>query len=343
MAVWRLAQPSPGAMIPHMIEKRPLNVAIAGAGHFGRFHALQAARHKREYLVGLYDPDHERARTVAQETGTVVFRDYKELLKQCDAVLVASPAETHYRLARQALEAGRHVMVEKPLASTKTEGEALVRYAEEQGCILQVGHLLRYSAEHQAISTRIKHPLYIEATRIAPYKERGTDVSVVLDLMIHDLDFILSLVDSPILHIDAMGAAVSSTHEDIANARVRFENGCVASITASRVSFKTERKMRLFAQEGYLSADFMSRKLTFINRDEGTPLPSSNGFKRQSLHWKEHDNLAAEHDAFVASCLDGTPVMVDGRAGLRALDAALRVGEEIQAAQGLIRRAGLID
>ncbi len=330
-------------MIAHMIERRPLNVAIAGAGYFGRFHALQASRHRREHLVGLYDSDYIRAQTVSQEAGAIAFKAYEDLLKQCDAVFIASPAETHYRLAQQALEAGRHVMVEKPLASTREEGAELVRYAEEQGCILQVGHLLRYSAEHHAISNRIKHPLYIEATRIAPYKERGTDVSVVLDLMIHDLDFILSLVDSPIVHIDAMGAAVSSAHEDIANARVRFENGCVASITASRISFKTERKMRLFAQEGYLSADFMSRKLTFINRDKGILLPSSNGFRRQSLHWKEHDNLAAEHDAFVASCLDGAPVMVDGQAGLRALDAALRVGEEIRAAQALVRQAGLID
>lgn len=326
-----------------MKKKQVLDVAIVGAGYFGRFHALQAARHRRENLVGLYDPVLERATAVARETGTSVFRDYEQLLEQCEAVIIASPAETHHGLARQALEAGCHVLVEKPLASTKEEGEELVRCAGMRGRILQVGHLLRYSAEHEAISTRIKHPLYIEATRIAPYKKRGTDVSVVLDLMIHDLDFILSLVDSPILHIDAMGAAVSSVHEDIANARVRFENGCVASITASRISFRTERKMRLFAQEGYLSADFVGRKLTFINRHEGLPLPDGNGFRRQSVHWKEHDNLAAEHGAFVASCLDGKPVIVDGRAGLRALEAALQVSREIQAAQDVIRRSGLID
>lgn len=330
-------------MILMMKKRQTLDVAIVGAGYFGRFHALQATRHERENLVGLYDPNHDRALVVARETGTSVFRDYESLLTQCEAVIIASPAETHYHLARQALEAGCHVLVEKPLSSTGCEGEALVRCAEETGRVLQVGHLLRYSAEHHAISTRIRHPLYIEATRIAPYKERGTDVSVVLDLMIHDLDFILSLVDSPILHIDAMGAAVSSAHEDIANARVRFENGCVASITASRISLKTERKMRLFAQEGYLSADFMSRKLVFINRHEGMPLPGGNGFRRQSVHWKDHDNLAAEHDAFVASCLDGAAVTVDGKAGLRALDAALRVGKEIRAAQDMVRRSGLID
>lgn len=326
-----------------MKKKQVLDVAIVGAGYFGRFHALQAARHRRENLVGLYDPDQNHAATVAREVNTSVFRDYGQLLEQCEAVIIASPAETHHSLARQALEAGCDVLVEKPLASTKEEGEELVHHAEMQKRVLQVGHLLRYSAEYKAISTRIKHPLYIEATRIAPYKERGTDVSVVLDLMIHDLDFILSFVDSPILHIDAMGAAVSSVHEDIANARVRFENGCVASITASRISFKTERKMRLFAQEGYLSADFVNRKLAFINRHEGLLLPDGNGFRRQSVHWKDHDNLAAEHDAFVASCLDGEAVTVDGRAGLRALEAALQVGREIQVAQDVARRSGLID
>ncbi|MBA5727016.1 oxidoreductase [Bombella sp. TMW2.1889] len=330
-------------MLRAMKNRQVLDVAIVGAGYFGRFHALQAARHEREQLVGLYDPDQIRALTVAQEVGAAVFRTYESLLERCKAVIIASPAETHHRLARQALEAGCHVLVEKPLASTEEEGEELVRCASRQRRVLQVGHLLRYSAEHAAIRSRIKHPLYIEATRIAPYKTRGTDVSVVLDLMIHDLDFILSLVDSPILDIDAMGATVSSPSEDIANARVRFENGCVASITASRISFKTERKMRLFAQEGYLSADFVGRKLVFINRETGLTLPEANGFRRESVHWKEHDNLAAEHDAFVASCLDGKRIVVDGRAGLRALEAALLVGRKIKAAQEMIRRSGLID
>lgn len=329
-------------MVNPMMEKRVLNVAVVGAGYFGRFHALHSAKHAREALIGLYDSDNLRAQEVAREVGTTVFEDYETVLQQCDAVIIAAPAEAHYSLARQALEAGCHVLVEKPLASTRQDGEALVRCADDKGLVLQVGHLLRYSAEYEAINTRIKHPLYIEATRIAPYKLRGTDVSVVLDLMIHDLDLILALVESPILHIDAMGAAVSSTHEDIANARVQFANGCVASITASRISFKTERKMRLFSQEGYLSADFTSRTLSFINRKEGLIMPGSGGFRRQSVQWRDHDNLAAEHDAFVASCLDGKPVIVDGDAGLRALDAALRVGEDMQRARRLLQSSGLL-
>jgi predicted dehydrogenase len=179
-------------------------------------------------------------------------------------VIIASPADTHFDLAARALRAGCHVLVEKPLAATLDQADALMALAAGAGRVLQVGHLLRYSAEHRAIASRITWPLYIEATRIAPFKPRGTDVSVILDLMIHDLDLVLSLVDSDIAHVDAIGAAVSSPFEDIANARVRFVNGCVATITASRISLKTERKMRLFSEEGYCSADFGARKLTMI-------------------------------------------------------------------------------
>ena len=208
--------------------------------------------------------------------------------------------------------------------------------------MLQVGHLLRFSAEHRAISARMDRPLYIEATRIAPFKPRGTDVSVILDLMIHDLDLVLALVDSPIESVDAVGAAVSSPHEDIANARVRFANGCVAAITASRISLKTERRMRLFGQQGYLSADFVARKLVMIGRERGLPLPGTGGFRREEVSWQEHDALAAEHEAFFAACLDGAPVVVDAAAGRRALAAALAVTESMAASRAKAEASGLM-
>ena len=208
--------------------------------------------------------------------------------------------------------------------------------------MLQVGHLLRYSAEHRAITSRITRPVYIEAARIAPYKPRGTDVSVILDLMIHDLDLVLSLVDSPILSVDAVGAAVSSANEDIANARVKFENGCTATITASRIALKTERKMRLFSEEGYLSADFVARKLVMIGKDRGFPLPGTGGYRREELSWSDHDSMAAEHDAFVASCLDGAPVLVDAAAGRRALAAAIAVADSMAECRRLVTASGLI-
>lgn len=326
-----------------MSNQSVLRVGVVGVGHFGRLHALKASQHSGEHLVGVYDPDTHRARTVARDSQCHVFESYDALLAQVDAVIIASPAERHYALGCQALRHQCHVLVEKPIAATVEEGRQLAECAAHYGRVLQVGHLLRYSAEHRAITQRIKRPLYIEATRIAPFKQRGTDVSVVLDLMIHDLDLVLAIVDSPIDSIDALGAAVSSAHDDIANARVRFKNGCVATITASRVSLKTERRMRIFAQEGYLSADFMARDLTFINRAHGLPLPGTGGFSREAVSWKDHDNITAEHDAFVASCLYQKPVLVDAKAGLRALEAALKVGEEIASSRAIMTASGLID
>lgn len=323
-------------------QTRALRVGVVGAGHFGRFHALKARDCARETLVALFDPDQERAAVVAREAGTQTVASFQELLDQVEAVIIAAPAEHHYALAEQALTSGRHVLVEKPIAATLEEGNRLVEAAARHGRVLQVGHLLRYSSEHRAISERIGRPLYIEATRIAPFKPRGTDVSVILDLMIHDLDLILALVNSPIESVDALGVAVSSEHEDISNARVRFENGCVATITASRISLKTERRMRIFSEEGYLSADFMARELTMIGRERGLPLPGTGGFRREAVRWQDHDSLAAEHDAFAAACLDGAPVLVNGTAGVRALDAALRVKESMDRTRRTMALSGLI-
>ncbi len=319
-----------------------LAIGLIGAGHFGRFHALKVAAAPRAVLVGVHDPDAERAAAVGGEAGGALPMALEALLDRADAVIVAAPAELHAALATRALEAGCHVLVEKPIASTLAEAEQLAKLATARSLVLQVGHLLRFSAEHRAISERITRPLYIEATRIAPYKPRGTDVSVILDLMIHDLDLVLALVNSPIESVDALGAAVSSAHEDIANARVRFANGCVAAITASRISLKTERRMRLFSEEGYLSADFVERELTFINRARGLPLPGTGGFRREAVQWREEDQLAAEHAAFVASCLDGAPVVVDAQAGRRALAAALEVARAIAETRSRMEASGLL-
>jgi predicted dehydrogenase len=302
---------------------------------------LKVAASSRATLSGIHDPDVERAKTVGWEAGA---RDmgYEELLEVSDAVIVAAPADVHYELASLALGAGRHVLVEKPIAATLAEADALAALAAARGVVLQVGHLLRYSAEHQAISARMRRPLYLDCLRIAPFKPRGTDVSVILDLMIHDLDLVLALVDSPIASVDAVGAPVASAHEDIANARVRFENGCVATITASRISLKTERKMRLFSQEGYMSVDFAARKLMMIGRERGMPIPGTGGGRIEETSWKDHDALAAEHAAFAASVLDGAPVLVDAAAGRRALAAALAVTDSMAASRRMAEASGLI-
>lgn len=324
------------------MTQRRLRIGVIGAGHFGRFHALKVAAASRADLVGLHDPDAGRASAVGREAGGARALPLEILIETSDALIVAAPAEHHHALAAACLAAGRHVLVEKPIASTLAQADALARLALEGGLVLQVGHLLRFSAEHRAIAERITRPLYIEATRIAPFKPRGTDVSVILDLMIHDLDLILSFVDSEIESVDALGAAVSSELEDIANARVRFANGCVAAITASRISLKTERRMRLFSEEGYLSADFVARELTFIGRERGLPLPGTGGFRREAVHWREEDQIGLEHAAFIAACLDGAPVVVDAAAGRRALQAALAVTAGIAESRARMEASGLI-
>jgi predicted dehydrogenase len=319
----------------------PLRVGVIGAGHFGRYHALKLAAAPRASLSGICDRDPERAQTVAWEAGAPVC-DLPDLLAASDAVVIAAPAAAHHALAAAALRANRHVLVEKPIAATLTEADDLAALAAERNLVLQVGHLERFSAAHAALSGRMGAALYIEATRIAPFKPRGTDVSVILDLMIHDLDLILTLMDSPIESVDAVGAAVASAHEDIANARIRFASGAVATITASRVSARTERRMRIFAADGYLAVDFANRKMTVIRRGHGQALPFVDGFGIEDVSWQEHDALEAEHAAFVAAILDGAPVVVDAAAGRRALAAALAVGESMAASRARMRQSGLI-
>jgi predicted dehydrogenase len=318
-----------------------LRVGLIGAGHFGRYHALKLAAATRAELAGIYDLNTERAQAVAWEAGGTV-RELAELLAVSDAVIIAAPAEYHFDLAAQALRAQKHVLVEKPIAATLAQAAELGAMAKDAGLVLQVGHLERFSAAYGAVTGRMGKPLYIEAVRIAPFKPRGTDVSVILDLMIHDLDLILALIDAPIDHVDAVGASVASAHEDIANARIRFGNGAVATITASRISLKTERKMRIFSQSGYLTVDFAERKLTLIGRNIGMKLPGFEEFGVEQAGWEDHDSLAAEHAAFIASILDGAPVMVDAAAGRRALAAALAVTDAIAQSRALAEASGLV-
>lgn len=318
-----------------------LRIGVAGVGHFGRYHALKVAASERAVLTGVFDPDTERAKTVGWEAGAPDM-DFAALLAACDAVVIAAPAEAHHALGIAALRADKHVLMEKPIAATLAQADELAALARERKLVLQVGHLERFSAAFGTLDGRLGAPLYLEATRIAPFKQRGTDVSVVLDLMIHDLDLILSLVASEIESVDAVGAAVASEHADIANARIRFANGAVATITASRVAMRTERRMRVFAQDGYLAVDFANRRLTVIARGRGKPLPVVADFGIEEVSWQDHDSLAAEHAAFVASVVDGVPVQVDAVAGRQALAAALMVADSMVASRDRMAASGLI-
>jgi predicted dehydrogenase len=324
-----------------MVASR-LRIGVAGVGHFGRYHALKVAASKRATLVGVHDPDLERAKAIGWEAGAPDL-DFDALLAAADALVIAAPAEAHHALAAAALRAGKHVLVEKPIAATLAEADELAALAAARQLVLQVGHLERFSAAHAALSGRLGAPLYIEAVRIAPFKSRGTDVSVILDLMIHDLDLVLALVAAPIESVDAVGAAVASPHEDIANARIRFVTGAVAAITASRIAQRTERRMRIFARDGTMAIDFANRRLTMVARGRGTPVPGVAGFGFEEASWEEHDSLAAEHAAFVASVLDGAPVVVDAAAGRRALDAALQVMASMAVSRARMAASGLLD
>lgn len=318
-----------------------LRIGVAGAGYFGRFHALKTAGSDRAVLSGVYDLSPARAAEVGQEAGAPAL-GFEQLLAASDAVVIAAPAEVHYELAGAALRAGKHVLVEKPIAATLEQADAMAALAVEHKVVLQVGHQERFSAARSAVSSRMGRPLYIEATRIAPFKLRGTDVSVILDLMIHDLDLVLALVDSELVAVDAVGAPVASEFEDIANARLRFANGCVATLTASRISLKAERKMRVFAQDAYLSVDFSARKLTLLARDRGMPMPGAPGFGMEQASWEDHDSLAVEHAHFCAAILDGERVVVDAAAGRRALAAALAVTEAMAAGREQALESGLL-
>jgi predicted dehydrogenase len=318
-----------------------LRIGVIGAGYFGRFHALKAATAVRSALSGVCDLDPARAAAVAAEAGSVAL-DWRALLAASDAVVIAAPAKAHFVLASEALSAGRHVLVEKPIAATLEEADGLAALAATHRRVLQVGHQERFSAARTAVSSRMGRPLYIEAARIAPFKLRGTDVSVTLDLMIHDLDLVLALVDSELEAVDAVGAPVASEFEDIANARLRFANGCVATLTASRISLKAERKMRIFAQDSYLSVDFTARKLTWLGRGRGLPVPGAPGFGMEQDSWEDHDSLALEHAAFCAAVLDGAAVEVDANAGRRALAAALAVGEAMAVGRQRAIDSGLL-
>jgi predicted dehydrogenase len=320
----------------------PLRVGLVGAGHFGRYHALKIIASPRATLAGIHDHNPVHAGILARGTGAPAL-SLRGLITSCDAVIVAVPAAAHHAIAAEALRAGRHVLVEKPIATTLADADDLASLAGRYRSILQVGHLERFSAAHATLTARAGTPLYLEATRAGKFQTRGTDVSVVLDLMIHDLDLVLSLTNSTIESVDAIGAPIASAQDDIANARIRFSSGAVASVTASRIAPRTERRMRIFGPAGYLAIDFASRRLTLTRRGHGEPIPSLPGFGTEHVSWQDHDALAAEQAAFFGAILDGTPVIVDADAGRRALAAALAVSTAITVSRERMAASGLIN
>lgn len=308
-----------------------IRAAVIGAGYLGRFHAQKWAALPGCELVAVADPVVAAREALAKELCVAPVADWRELLTRVDAVSIVTPTPLHHSIARACLEAGIHVLVEKPITTTVAEAEDLIRVAAERQRVLQVGHLERFNEVVKAIEGVIGAPRFVESARLAPFKQRGTDVSVVLDLMIHDIDLIQSIVRSPIESIDAIGSRVFSDDLDIANARIHFASGCVANVTASRVSLKAERKMRIFEDEAYLSIDLQQKILTVIRKGAQ---PAAGDLPQVAIDertYEQGDALRAEIEAFAASIRHGTPPLVGGAEGRAALETATRIAALVAA------------
>jgi predicted dehydrogenase len=313
-----------------------VRTAVVGVGNFGRRHAAKHAAAAGIELVALADIDAGRAAEAAAETGALAVTDYRDLVGGVDAVSIVVPTADHYEIARFFLDHGVHVLVEKPITRALTEADDLIRRAGANRLVLQVGHLERFFTAEIGLDAAVRQPLYIESQRIAPFGPRGTDVSVVLDLMIHDIDLIGSLVRQPIEQVDAIGAPVLSAEPDIVNTRLKFSGGCVASIVASRIAFKRERRLRIFQPDSMISVDLLERHVVTVRRASGNRTPDApaawtSGFTVEERDYAAGDPLGAEIAAFAQAAATGSKPVVTGEDGRRALDVAIRIGDSLQA------------
>lgn len=314
---------------------KKIRTAVIGVGYMGRFHAEKLAASAAAELVAVADADAARAREIAAALGCAHEADYKTLLPRVDAVCVAVPTEHHHAVVRACLEAGVHVLVEKPLARTLAEADSLLELARAKGLVLQVGHLQRFNPAFQALVAEGGLPLFIDIERLAPFKERGTDVDVILDLMIHDLDLVLALARAPLEQVSASGFRVLTDAIDIANARIEFADGSIASVSASRVSQAPVRKLRVFRHDGYVSADLQGQKLRHVRR--GRAGGSNAGVDVSEQGFERIDELRAQAEDFLRAVRDGAAPLVSGEHGRRVLALALQVGSLVE--QRLARHA----
>jgi predicted dehydrogenase len=307
-----------------------IRAAVVGVGYLGRFHAQKYAQLPECTLTGVVDNHPETAARVAAEVGAPAFQDYRELIGKVDAVSVVTPTPLHYEIARAFLESGAHVLVEKPITETTAQAQELIGVARKAERVLQVGHLERFNPAIIAAEPLLRSPGFIECQRMAPYRERGTDVNVVLDLMIHDIDLVQMIVGTELVSVDAIGTPVFSGEIDIANARLTFEGGCVANVTASRVSLKAERKLRAFSHDTYMSIDLQQKILTVIRKREGEIADGQLPVHIQEQSFDQGDALLAEIRAFVAAIRGEGRIVVSATDGLRALRTAIAITERVQ-------------
>jgi len=327
-----------------------LRVGVIGTGHLGALHTKMFAQIESAELVGVFDIDKTKAGQVAAENGTKAYTSVDDLLADVQAVSIATVTKAHHDVARLAIERGLHTFIEKPIAETIEQARELVQAAEQRKVKIQVGHIERFNPAILALERFKIRPLFIESHRLAQFNPRGSDVAVVLDLMIHDIDLILSLVQSPVTRIDANGVAVVSDSEDIANARLQFENGCVANVTASRISQNKMRKMRLFQHDAYISIDFsqgLAEVFRLVDEGDSNVKPTmmlgkiDQGQRRRIIVYeqpevKEVNALKYELESFISSVQKDVEPPVTGKDGLQALVVAQEILKKIESQRNRI-------
>jgi predicted dehydrogenase len=299
--------------------------AVIGVGYLGNFHAQKYAELPESELVGVCDPNIDRSNEMAAQHRTQGFQDYQKLIGLVDAVSIATPTPLHHEIGLFFLKNGVHVLMEKPIATTIEAADELIKMAKKNNLILQVGHLERFNNAIRALEPIITKPLFIESLRQAPFKLRGTDVNVILDLMIHDIDIIQSIVKSEIKEIRANGAPVLSPHIDIVNARIEFENGCVANVTASRVSLKQDRKLRIFQHDSYIGLDLETKNLSIHRKGEQEMFPGVPEIITENMVFEKGDALKDQIISFLSAVREGKKPLVSGEDGKSALNTAIRI------------------
>jgi predicted dehydrogenase len=314
-----------------------LNVGVLGAGHLGKIHLKLLQQSKKYNLVGFYDPMEENAKKVAEEFGYKSFNSISDLIKNVDVVDIVTPTLSHFDCAKEAITAGKHIFVEKPITKTIEQADTLLELIKKHKVKGQVGHVERFNPAFSAVKDKIHNPMFIEGHRLAEFNPRGTDVPVVLDLMIHDIDIILSIVNSKVAHVSASGVSVISDTPDIANARIEFENGCVANLTASRISLKNMRKTRFFQKDAYIAVDFFE-KATEVVRMKDAPenpgdfdmiLQNAEGIKKQiyfeNPKVEANNAILDELETFADAINNNTTPIVSLKQGTEALRVAHQI------------------
>lgn len=306
-----------------------LRCAVIGVGHLGKFHAQKYAALDNVELIGVCDANPETAQKIAEDLGVTAYTDYQNLAQHCDAVSIVTPTRSHYDVCRFFLSAGVHVLVEKPITTTVAQAKELIALAKEHDCVLQVGHIERFNGVLMAARDEIQNPLFIQSQRLAPFNPRGADVNVIYDLMIHDIDIILNLVNAPVTSIEAYGAPVVTDSIDMATARLKFANGCVADLTASRVSHGPERTMQIFQPDSFLNIDFQSKSFSRASRANTEIFPGIPGIDRQEFTFENLDALQMEISAFIEAIRMKHKPVVTGEDGMRALETAVRISNAV--------------